>query len=173
MPFPHSWVINGYVTRITQQVPLVEKEHMSSSPVFSGVRVDLSLVFCIMFCRSLFVLLSIFIWPLNCLSLFDLRVLIPSLYLQTLFNIYFCWGSYCRVFPLCLFCCSACIYNDVYVSFNPKSLQTRFSGFVWYHYWLFCLLSYRSYIDDLYNFPLIFTRDTIYQQATTCTVILT
>ena len=37
-------------------------EHLSSSPVFSAVRV--------VFCRSLFVLLSFFFWPLCCLSFF-------------------------------------------------------------------------------------------------------
>jgi len=31
-------------------------EHMSSPPIFSGVRVAPSLVFCVMFCRLLFVL---------------------------------------------------------------------------------------------------------------------
>ena len=35
--------------------------------VFSGVRVAPSLVFCVVLCRSLFVLLSFFIWPLCCL----------------------------------------------------------------------------------------------------------
>ena len=49
------------VTRLTRRVSLVEQkllilpEHMSSLPGFSGVRVTSSLVFCIMFCRSLFV----------------------------------------------------------------------------------------------------------------------
>jgi hypothetical protein len=43
--FPHSWLITGFVTRLTQRVPLVEQElltlpeHLRSSPVFSGVRV--------------------------------------------------------------------------------------------------------------------------------------
>ena len=32
--FPHSWHINGFVTRLTRRVPLVE--HLSSPPVFSG-----------------------------------------------------------------------------------------------------------------------------------------
>ena len=60
--FPHSWFINGTVTRLTQQVPLVEQEiptlpeHPSTPLVFSGVRVTRSLVLCVMFCRSLFVL---------------------------------------------------------------------------------------------------------------------
>jgi hypothetical protein len=40
-------------------------EHMSSPPVFSGVRATRSLVFMCMFCRSLFVLLYIFFWALT------------------------------------------------------------------------------------------------------------
>ena len=38
------------------------------TPVFSWVRVAESVVFCVMFCRSLFVLLYFFFWPLCCLS---------------------------------------------------------------------------------------------------------
>ena len=48
---------------------------VSSPPVFSGVCVTWSLVLCVMFCRSLFVFLSFFFWPLCCLS-FDVRILI-------------------------------------------------------------------------------------------------
>ena len=48
-------------------------------PVFIGVRVARTLVFCVVFCRSLFVLLSFFCWPLCCLSFFDLRILITPL----------------------------------------------------------------------------------------------
>ena len=66
--FPHSWLITRFVTRLTQRVPLVEQElltlpeHLSSPPVFSGViRVTRSLVLCVMFCRSLFVLLYFFL----------------------------------------------------------------------------------------------------------------
>ena len=52
--------------------------------IFSGVRITRSLVLCVMFCRSFFVLLSFLFWPLCCLS-FDLRILITSpWYLQTL-----------------------------------------------------------------------------------------
>jgi hypothetical protein len=75
---------------LLRRVSLVEQElltlmkHMSSPPVCSGVRVDWSLVFCVVFCRSLFVLLSFFFWPLCCLS-FDLRILIALIWcLQTL-----------------------------------------------------------------------------------------
>ena len=44
-------------------------------PGFGGVRVARSLIFCIMFCRWLFVLLSFFFWPLCCLFFFNLRLL--------------------------------------------------------------------------------------------------
>jgi hypothetical protein len=49
-----------------------------SPPIFSGISVALSLVFCVVFWRWLFVLLSFFAWPLCCLS-FDLRILITHL----------------------------------------------------------------------------------------------
>jgi hypothetical protein len=60
--FPHSWLITGFVTRVTRRVPLVEQEliphpqHLSSPLVFSGVRVTRSLVFCDKFCGSLFLI---------------------------------------------------------------------------------------------------------------------
>ena len=53
--FPHSWLIIGYVTRLARRVPLVEQErlpvpeHMTSPPVFSGIRVTRSLVLCVCF----------------------------------------------------------------------------------------------------------------------------
>ena len=59
--FPHSWLITRLVTRVTRRVALVEQgllilpENLSSS-VFNGVRVTRSLIVCVMFCRSLFVL---------------------------------------------------------------------------------------------------------------------
>ena len=51
--FPHSWLITGFVTRLTRRVPLEEQElptlpeHLSSSPVFSVVRVTRSLILCV------------------------------------------------------------------------------------------------------------------------------
>ena len=60
----HLLIITGFVTRVTRRVPHEEQElptlpeHQSSPPVFSGVRVSRSLVFCVVFCRSLFVPLS-------------------------------------------------------------------------------------------------------------------
>ena len=75
--FPHSWLITGFVTRLTRRVPLAEQElltlleHLSLPPVFSGVRV---FSFLCSVCRSLFVLfllaivLSVLLW----LTYFDL-----------------------------------------------------------------------------------------------------
>jgi hypothetical protein len=81
----HFWLITGFVTRLTRRVPLVElelllfPEHLSSSPVFNGVGVTPYLVLCVFFCRSLFVLLYFFFWPLCCLFFFDIRILITPL----------------------------------------------------------------------------------------------
>ena len=53
--YPHSWLINGFVTRLTRRVSLVKhelltlSEHLSTSPVFSGFRVTRSLVLCVCF----------------------------------------------------------------------------------------------------------------------------
>jgi hypothetical protein len=72
-------------------VPLVEQElltlpeHLSSTSVFSWVRVTRPLVLCVMFYRSLFFLLYFFFCLLFFLS-FDLHILIALWYLQTLLN---------------------------------------------------------------------------------------
>jgi len=79
--FPHSWSLTGYVHRVTRRMPLVERElftfpeHLSSPPVFSVVDVTWPLVSCVMFCRSLFVVLYFFFWLL-CRMSFYLRILI-------------------------------------------------------------------------------------------------
>ena len=72
-------------------------EHLSSSPVFSVVRVS----FMCMFCRSFFVLFYFFFWPLCCLFFFDMRILVTSLwYLQTLLVLlsFFFWPLCCLFF---------------------------------------------------------------------------
>ena len=66
-PFPHSWVSTRFVTRLTQRVSLVEQElltfseHLSSSPVDSGIRITQTLVLfvclvdrCLSFCPFAF-----------------------------------------------------------------------------------------------------------------------
>jgi hypothetical protein len=49
------------------------------TPGFSAIRVARSLVFCVMFCRSLFLFLVFFFSSLYCLSFFDLQLLITPL----------------------------------------------------------------------------------------------
>ena len=94
--FLHSWLITGFVTRLTRRVPLVKQElltlpqHLNSQPVFSGVHVTRSLVLC----RSLFVLLYFFLfglrstdsdYPFGILKLF-LNVILFSIYLKHLYD---------------------------------------------------------------------------------------
>ena len=91
--FPHSWLITEFVPRLTRWLPLVEQElltlpeHLSSLPVFSGVRVTRSLVLyvcfvdrCLSFCTFSFghcVVCSSSIY----------RFSLPLWYLQTLLHI--------------------------------------------------------------------------------------
>jgi hypothetical protein len=85
LPFPHSWLFTGFVTRATRRGTLVKQElptlpgHLSSFPIVSGVCFARSVVFCVVFCISLFVLFSFFFWPLCCLSFFDLQICITPL----------------------------------------------------------------------------------------------
>ena len=51
-----------------EQELLTLPEHLSSRPGFTGVRVVRSLVFCVVFCRSLFVLLFFFFFFVIVLS---------------------------------------------------------------------------------------------------------
>ena len=59
---------------VTRRVALVEQalrtlpEHLRLSSVFSVVSVAQSSVFCVVFCRSLFVPLYLFFWTWNCVS---------------------------------------------------------------------------------------------------------
>jgi hypothetical protein len=81
---PRSWLITGFVTRLTWRVPLVEQElltlpeHMSFTPGSYLGSCYLIVSFHCMFCRLLFVLLYFFFWPLWCLF-FDVQILITSL----------------------------------------------------------------------------------------------
>ena len=64
--FLRSWLITGFITRLTRRrVPLPTlPEHMSSPPVFSGVRVTRSWVLCVCYVDRFF---PFFFWPLCCL----------------------------------------------------------------------------------------------------------
>ena len=50
---------------------------LSLPSIVRWVRVSRSFVFCVMFCRSLFVSLFFFVWSFHCLSFFDLRLITP------------------------------------------------------------------------------------------------
>jgi hypothetical protein len=77
--FPHSLLVTGDVTRLTQQVPLVEQELLvlpeCSLPVFSGVCVTRSLILCVCFVDRCLSCCPFYFWSLCCLSCFVLRIL--------------------------------------------------------------------------------------------------
>ena len=83
--FPHSCFIIELMSRVTRPVSLVEQElitlpeHLSSPSVIGwGSRCSI-FSFLRMCCKSLFVLLYFFLWPLCCLSFYYLRVLTTPL----------------------------------------------------------------------------------------------
>jgi hypothetical protein len=58
-PFPHSWFITGFVTRVTRRIPQWSRNCLPVwstwvHPRFSGVHDALPLVFCVVLCRPLF-----------------------------------------------------------------------------------------------------------------------
>ena len=71
------------VSRVEQKLLTLPK-HMCSPLVLSGVRGARSLVVCVVVCKSLFVLLSLFCCPLCCLFFFIYGFWLPLWYLQTL-----------------------------------------------------------------------------------------
>ena len=79
------YFFNQNNNRLTRRVSLVEQElltlpgHLSLPPVLSGGSCY-SIFSCMCICcRSLFVLLYLFFWPLCCLFLFNIRILITPL----------------------------------------------------------------------------------------------
>jgi hypothetical protein len=85
----HSWIITGFVTRLTRRVPLVVQEllilpqHLSSPPVCSGVRVTRSLVLCVFFVdRYLYFCTVSFGHCVVCSSIYGFWI--PLWYRQTL-----------------------------------------------------------------------------------------
>jgi hypothetical protein len=83
---------------------LIFPELPSSPPDFSEVRVAQAFVFCVMFCRSLFVPLSVFVWLLYCLSC-KLPFWLPLWYLQTFLvgHCITCHSSYRSDYPFDIF----------------------------------------------------------------------
>ena len=84
-------LITGFVTREIRRVPLVIQEllilpkHLNSSPCFFVGVIFLQFCFRVLFCRSLFVLFSLFVWPLYMcyLSFSDLQILITPVVSST------------------------------------------------------------------------------------------
>ena len=76
----HCPALPSSISPCLLQVPPIEQElpTLPEHPSLTPVRVSRSLVFCAVFCRSLFVFLSVFFWPLYCMSFLDLRLLITS-----------------------------------------------------------------------------------------------
>ena len=92
--FPHSWLITGFVNRLTRRVRLVEQELIPfrSTPVFSGVLVSRSLVLYVCFGDRCLSFCTFFFWSLCCLLFFDLRILITPLISSDI------WPLYCLFF---------------------------------------------------------------------------
>jgi hypothetical protein len=72
------WRCLLYSTKNVRLMITIWWRRQTPLPVSSVVCVAQFLVFCVVFCRSLLVLLSLFFWSLCCLS-FDLRLLIIPL----------------------------------------------------------------------------------------------
>ena len=66
------------VSRVEQKLLTLPK-HLCSPLVLSGVRGARSLVVCVVVCKSLFVLLSLFFWPLCCLFFCLLAIVLSVL----------------------------------------------------------------------------------------------
>jgi hypothetical protein len=125
-----------FVTRVTRRVLLMEQEllahpkHPRWPPVFSGVGVARSLVFNVLFYRSLIVLLVFFCLPLYYLLFFDLRVLTIPLVSSNL--------SY--VLSLMT---RSCIPSFCYIILNAPPL---FSSATIYLYILLCVCLFSSWL---------------------------
>ena len=82
-------------------------EHPSSPLLSSQIRVTQSFVFCVLVCRSLFILLFFFFWLLYCLFFSFGHCIVCSLLLAIVLSVLYFWPLYCLFFffwPLyCLF----------------------------------------------------------------------
>ena len=111
----HDLDLNSTLTLVEQEL-LTLPEHLNSPPGFNGVRVARSYVFCVVFCRSLFIFLSFFLlvivfsvlyfWSLCFLSFtFGHCVVCPLLLVIVLSVLYF-WSLCCLSFTFghCVVC---------------------------------------------------------------------
>lgn len=135
------------LARLTRHVSLLEQdlltlpEHLISTPVFSVFCDTRSLVPRVVYCRALFVMLSVIFCPLYCLSFFDLRVL---WYLQILPTCKPYWYSFlfaCVLVFFVLFSSSVSYHQSCMWPFIVHSLflgwfsltNTFSIGHFWWH----------------------------------------
>jgi hypothetical protein len=97
---PHLWPMSNTTGATSGTGTVFSSGTHEFTPVFSRVHVTRSLVLCVMFCRSLFVLLSFVFWPLCCLFVFDLRILVTPF---GIFNLFL--AEYCLIGWVCLTMC--------------------------------------------------------------------
>ena len=105
-------------------------------PIFYGVRVAQSVVFSIVFCKSLYDLISLFFQPLHCLS-FDLRVLISSEIVWIVDIIVWVRGAHMS--KLCSLLCLCALF--VLWPMSPGSLYCPF----WIAPWRFIQFNFVSH----------------------------
>jgi hypothetical protein len=109
----------GFVNRLTRRMPLVEQdlltlpEHLSSSPVFSVIRITRSLVLCVCSFGHCVVCSSVF-WPLCCLFFCLLAIV-----LSVLLSFGHCDVCSSVFWPLCcLFFCLLAIVLSVLLRYT-------------------------------------------------------
>ena len=71
----HTGVLHDFHDYTNDTGTAYRSGHLCSSPIFSGVCVARSLIYCVVYCSSMFVLFSFFFLPLHYLSFFELRLL--------------------------------------------------------------------------------------------------
>jgi hypothetical protein len=123
-----------------------------------------------MFCRSLFVLLYFFLWPLCCLFFFDKRILITPLaivlsvllwYTDSDYTFGHCvvcssliYGFWLHLWPLC---CLLLWYTDYNYTFGHCVVCSSLKYGFWLHLWPLCCLFFfdiRILITPLISFCL-------------------
>ena len=113
--FSRSWLITGFVNRLTPRVFTsgAGTAYSSGAPGFTPVLVGFVLFdfsFIRRFCRSLFVLLFFFFWSLCCLFFFDIQILISPLISLNSSRGPFKWIQMCR--SISLFACIYVVVGD-------------------------------------------------------------
>ena len=107
-------------------------------PVFSGVRVARSLVFCVVFCRSLFALLSFFFRLFHCPSFFYLQLLFTLLVFNLLWNsVFFAVLHFWKFYIWDVISCSA-IFTFIVIYICMCTIDDSSSLFFTVHQRLLC-----------------------------------